>query len=202
MTARYFAGIDWSSQKHDLCIQDASGTVHLRMLIPHTAEGRGQLLQTLQRYTGVQVAIERPSGLLVDTLLEAGIPVVPIHPNQLSATRSRYSAARPISDESDAYILSDLLRTDGHRFRVLCSASDETKALRALMRTRDEHPGRSDEDARADLQPAARAPGELLARAPGAVLGTGQRDQPCLPGALSHAPECRTYGREAPAARL
>jgi transposase len=138
MTTRYFAGIDWSSQKHDLCIQDAAGKVHLRLLIPHTAGGLEQLLRTLQRYAGVQVAIERPSGLVVDTLLEAGIPVVPIHPNQLSATRSRYSAARPISDESDAYILSDLLRTDGHRFRVLCSASDETKALRALMRTRDD----------------------------------------------------------------
>jgi hypothetical protein len=64
MTARYFAGIDWSSQKHDLCIQDASGNVRLRMLIPHTAEGLTQLLRTLRRYAGVQVAIERPSGLL------------------------------------------------------------------------------------------------------------------------------------------
>ena len=36
----------------------------------------------------------------------------------------------------DAYLLADVLRTDGHRFKPLRPQSDETKALRALVRTR------------------------------------------------------------------
>jgi transposase len=35
-------------------------------------------------------------------------------------------------------LLADLLRTDGHRFRVLTPISDETKALRGLVRLRDD----------------------------------------------------------------
>jgi transposase len=135
---RYFCGIDWASEKHDLCILGATGAVLLRGSVSHTAEGMKELLQTLERFPGVQIALERPSGLLVDTLLEAGHRVVPIHPNQLKATRSRYPNSQAVSDPSDAYILADMLRTDGHRFRLLRASSDETKALRAATRTRDE----------------------------------------------------------------
>ena len=56
----------------------------------------------------------------------------------LKASRPRYSAAQGKSDPGDAFILADLLRTDGHRFRPLLPLSDETRALRALVRTRDD----------------------------------------------------------------
>ena len=86
----------------------------------------------------IPVAIERPDGLVVDKLIDAGHPVVPIHPNALKASRPRYSAAGGKSDPGDAYMLADLLRTDGHRFRPLKPVSDEFRALRALVRVRDE----------------------------------------------------------------
>jgi transposase len=35
-------------------------------------------------------------------------------------------------------MLADILRTDGHRFRPLMAVSDEIKALRALVRGRDD----------------------------------------------------------------
>jgi transposase len=95
-------------------------------------------VRLLKKYSRLLIALERPSGLLVDTLIEAGVEVVPIHPNKLTATRSRYSASLAISDPSDAYILGDLLRTDGHRFAPLQAPSDRTKALRAATRTRDD----------------------------------------------------------------
>jgi transposase len=84
------------------------------------------------------IAIERPSGLLVDTLVEAGHPVIPIHPNVLKACRPRYRAAGGKSDPGDAYILADVLRTDGHRFRPLQRNSEALRALRAITRTRDD----------------------------------------------------------------
>ena len=85
-----------------------------------------------------RVAIERPDGLLVDRLLEAGFTVLPIHPNKLKATRPRYEAAGGKSDGFDAFVLAELARTDSHRHRALAPNSDETKALRALTRTRED----------------------------------------------------------------
>jgi transposase len=76
--------------------------------------------------------------LLIDSLVEWGFPVVPIHPNALKASRPRYAAASGKSDAGDAFILADLLRTDRHRFRALQPLSDKTRALRALVRGRDD----------------------------------------------------------------
>ena len=84
------------------------------------------------------VAIERPSGLIVDALVEAGHPVFPIHPNAVKATRPRYRSHGAKSDASDAYLLADLLCTDGHRFKQLAPQGDEIRALRALVRGRDD----------------------------------------------------------------
>lgn len=138
---QYFVGIDWASDKHDVCVLDAGGVVRASFVVAHSAEGLAELRRRLRRFGAparLPVAIERPSGLLVDTLVEAGYPVVPIHPNALKATRPRYSAATGKSDPGDAYILADVLRTDGHRFRPLRAPSDRTKALRAAVRTRDD----------------------------------------------------------------
>lgn len=137
----YRGGIDWASDKHDVCVLDAAGQIQLAFTIPHTAEGLAELARRLTHLrppAEMAIAIERPSGLLVDTLVEAGFPVVPIHPNALKATRPRYAAAPGKSDPGDAYILADVLRTDGHRFRALRAPSDATKALRAAARTRDD----------------------------------------------------------------
>jgi transposase len=79
-----------------------------------------------------------PLGLIVDALLEAGFSVVPIHPNVVKATRPRYRSHGGKSDASDAYLLADLLRTDGHRFKPLAPQSDDIRALRALVRGRDD----------------------------------------------------------------
>jgi transposase len=140
-TPRYLIGIDWASNKHDICVIDAVGRVEAHFVVSHTAEGLAELIRRLRRFgepVELPVAIERPSGLLVDTLVETGFPVVPVHPNALKATRPRYSAATGKSDPGDAYILADILRTDGHRFRPLYPPSDQTRALRAAVRTRDD----------------------------------------------------------------
>ena len=68
----------------------------------------------------------------------AGHPVIPIHPNVVKACRPRYRAAGGKSDPGDAYMLADILRTDGHRFRPLMPASDDIRVLRALVRGRDD----------------------------------------------------------------
>jgi transposase len=137
----FFVGLDWAATTHAVVVIDETGTVRWRGTVPHTAAGLAALVQRLSRFGApatLPVALERPSGLVVDTLLDAGFPVVPIHPNVVKASRPRYSAAGGKSDPGDAYLLADLLRTDGHRFRPLQPLADETRALRALDRGRDD----------------------------------------------------------------
>jgi transposase len=138
---RFFVGIDWASRAHAVCILDQTGRIRWQGSVPHTADGLTDLVRRLRRVRGrgpLRIALERPSGLLVDTLVDAGFEVVPVHPNALKATRPRYSAAGGKSDPGDAFILADVLRTDGHRFPTLRPPSDETRALRALVRGRDD----------------------------------------------------------------
>ena len=137
----FFVGIDWASEAHAVCVIDNTGRRAWEGSVAHTADGLAELTGHLRRFRrrgAVRVALERPSGLLVDTLVDAGLEVVPIHPNALKASRPRYSAAGGKSDPGDAFILADLLRTDGHRFRPLQPPSDDTRALRALVRGRDD----------------------------------------------------------------
>src|SRR2546427_12938627 len=137
----FFVGLDWASQAHAVCVLDATGQVRWQGSVPPSAEGLAELRRQLARFgppASIPIALERPSGLVVDTLLDAGHPVVPIHPNALKASRPRYSAAGGKSDPGDAFILGDLLRTDGHRFRPLQPLADDTRALRALVRSRDD----------------------------------------------------------------
>ena len=53
----------------------------------------------------------------------------------VKASRPRYRSHGAKSDASDAYLLADLLRTDGHRWRALAAQSDD---IRALVRSRDD----------------------------------------------------------------
>lgn len=138
----FVIGLDWGGATHALCVLDReSGAVVERFAVAHDAAGLRALQRRLARRglpAELPVAIERPSGLIVDALLAAGHPVVPIHPNAVKAARPRYRAAGGKDDRGDAYLLADLLRTDGHRFRPLVPVSDEIRALRALTRGRDD----------------------------------------------------------------
>jgi transposase len=134
----FFAGLDWASQSHAVCVIDEQGKVCEQFDIEHNAAGLARLQRRLEHFGRPRIAIERPSGLVVDTLLEVGFAVVPIHPNVVKATRPRYRSHGAKSDTSDAYLLADLLRTDAHRFASLVPQSDEIRALRALVRGRDD----------------------------------------------------------------
>jgi transposase len=137
----YFGGLDWGGAGHAACVVDERGAVALSLGIRHDAAGLAELRKRLSKLAPageIPIAIERPTGLIVDALVAAGHPVVPIHPNVVKACRPRYRAAGGKSDPGDAFMLADILRTDGHRFRPLKPCSDEIKALRALVRGRDD----------------------------------------------------------------
>src|SRR5690606_13070995 len=87
--------------------------------------------------TGVRrAAIERPDGPVVDALLEAGFEVVVVASRSVKALRVRYGSAGNKSDRTDAYVLADCLRTDGHRWASLQPDSPATATLRSHVRAR------------------------------------------------------------------
>jgi transposase len=138
---RMFVGLDWASAEHAVCVLDERGRVRAQITAEHSATGLTALVTQLRRFgepTTLPIAIERPTGLLVDTLVEAGFPIYPVHPNVVKACRTRDRAAGSKSDPYDAYVLADLLRTDGHRLQRLRRQQDRTRALRALVRGRDD----------------------------------------------------------------
>ena len=132
-------GIDWADEWHDVRIADSqSGEPLAEERFPHDEAGIGRLIDTLTAHEVERTAIERPDGLLVGRLLAAGVTVVAIHPNQVKAARERFRAAGGKSDRFDAFVLCEVCRTDAHRFPALCPQADETLALRALVRCRED----------------------------------------------------------------
>ena len=82
------------------------------------------------------MAIERPDGRLVDRLLEAGHPVVPVSSNAIKAWREAEVTSGAKSDAGDAETICEYLRLRFHRLRALRPYSDHTRGLRALVRAR------------------------------------------------------------------
>lgn len=130
------AGIDWASEDHAAAVVDAAGKVITRFTVGHTAAGLASLVSRLRRAGAEEAAIERPDGKVVDALLEAGLTVVVISPNQLKHLRSRYGSAGNKDDRFDAYVLADVLRTDRARLSPLQPDTPATVTLRQAVRAR------------------------------------------------------------------
>jgi transposase len=130
------AGIDWAVSEHAVCVVDMAGRVADRFSVCHDRAGLGVLTARLAAAGAAEVAIERGSGVLVDTLLAAGLTVVVISPRQVANLRSRYGSAGGKDDRFDAFVLADTLRTDRARLRPLIPDSAATLALRAAVRVR------------------------------------------------------------------
>ena len=131
-----FGGVDWATDSHAVCVVDIGGAVVCEFDVEHTANGLAGLCRRLGAAGAARVAIERPDGPVVEALLEAGLEVVVVSSRAVRALRSRYGTAGNKSDRSDAYILADCLRTDGHRWPSLEPDSAATVALRAHVRAR------------------------------------------------------------------
>ena len=67
-----YAGVDWASRAHAICIVDAQGTALERFEVEHTGPGLRTLGRRLVRAGVGRVAIERPDGPVIDALSRSG----------------------------------------------------------------------------------------------------------------------------------
>ena len=139
--ALLFVGVDWAAASHAVCVLDVNGRRVAAFTVEHTAAGFDRLLRRLARLGDpgqTPVAIERPDGRLVDALLEAGHPVVPVKPNAIKAWRDGEVLSGAKSDAGDAHVIAEYLRLRQHRLTVAVPYSAQTTALRTTVRTRDD----------------------------------------------------------------
>jgi transposase len=129
-------GIDWARDDHAVSVVNARGREIHRCSVEHSAAGLRELAAVLARNGAREAAIERPDGPVADALLEAGITVVVISPNQIKNLRGRYGSAGNKDDRFDAYVLAGTLRTDRARLAPLTPDSPATVSLRRACRAR------------------------------------------------------------------
>lgn len=139
--SEYFLGVDWADKVHRVCVLDGEGhRIHKRS-VADTAEGFADLSRWLYERMGEGVtfsaAIEKVEGRWVDFLLDCGVEVYPVAPKSMDRIRDRYRANQAKSDEFDAYVLADHVRTDRARLTPLAPNSPHACELKLL--TRDYH---------------------------------------------------------------
>lgn len=131
-----YAGVDWATDGHAICVVDERGQVRAEFEVAHSAAGLANLCQRVRAAGAARVAIERPDGPVVDALLDADLEVVVVSSRSVKALRERYGTAGNKSDRSDAYVLADCLRTDGHRWPSMQPDSPATVTIRTHVRAR------------------------------------------------------------------
>lgn len=136
---KWFVGIDWASEQHQVCLLDADGHIVGERAFAHGGEGLGALCAWLVATTGdrpeaIAVAIEVPHGPVVETLLERSFPAFSINPKQLDRFRDRFSVSGAKDDRRDGRVLADSLRTDGQAFRRLSMDDPVVVELREWSR--------------------------------------------------------------------
>src|SRR3712207_5306582 len=141
-TRRRFAGVDWGSERHQVCLLDVDGAVVGERAFRHDAAGLAALCGWLVSVAGdagaVAVAIEVPHGPVVDVLLDRGFAMHAINPKQLDRLRDRFSMAGAKDDRRDARVAAAGLRTDPHLFRPLQIGEPSVVELREWSRLAEE----------------------------------------------------------------
>ena len=137
---RVFAGVDWGSRTHQVCVLDASGAVRGERAFKHGGEGLAAMAEWLVDAAGgmppaaVGVAIETPRGPVAESLHAHGLAVHSINPKQLDRFRDRHSPAGAKDDRRDARVLASALRTDPHALRRVEPAGPAVVELREWAR--------------------------------------------------------------------
>ena len=89
----------------------------------------------------IAVGIETPHGPIVEALMDRGVAVFAINPEQLDRFRDRLSPAGAEDDRRDALVLALSLRTDRHCFRRVQAMDPAVVELREWSRMAEELKG-------------------------------------------------------------
>jgi hypothetical protein len=141
--SRWFLGLDWGSAEHRARLTDWRGREMGTRRVAHTGEALGQLCDWVLETTGaepqqIRVAIETPTGPVVEHLLERGFRIFAINPKQSDRFRDRFSPAGAKDDARDTEVLGSALRTDPQAFREVKASPAQLVELKEWSRIHKE----------------------------------------------------------------
>jgi transposase len=135
---RYYMGVDWADREHQVYGADENGKKIIESKVPQTVDGLAEFGRWLdeRRAEAIELwaAIEKPHGRVVDFLLDHAVVVYPVNPKALDRARDRFRMSQSKSDEFDAYVLAEFLRTDHGHLRALEPNSAQAQELKMLTR--------------------------------------------------------------------
>jgi len=129
----HYLGIDWATDKHDICLMADDGTILSQFEITHNMKGFRQLHHLLENLPDVRINIERSDGLLVDWLVQQNYDLFITPPNVLAHRRP----TRVKDDKGDAFLLAYLLRLQDLDCRPYSHQSQIVTHLKQLVRAYD-----------------------------------------------------------------
>ncbi|MCA1602177.1 MAG: IS110 family transposase [Acidobacteria bacterium] len=178
-------GIDWSDNKHDICLVDTATGAQELSVVKHTPEALNEWAQTLRaRFGGAKVAVclEQSRGPLIYALLKYDFLILyPINPKTLARFREAFTPSRAKDDPQDAEYLVELLIHHRERLKAWMPDDERTRTLQLLVEHRRRRSLRSDED----QQPVDGALEGLLSSSLSVVPGHSHRDGVRLSASLA-----------------
>ena len=138
---RYYLGVDWADEFHQIWVSDPDGKKVLEKKLVENVEEFCEFGRWLDESRAKRIelwaAIEKPHGRIVEFLLDHGVVVYPVNPKALDRVRDRFRMSRSKSDRFDAYVLAQFLRTDHGHLKALIPNSEQAQELKLL--TRDQY---------------------------------------------------------------
>jgi hypothetical protein len=133
---RLYFGIDWSEKQHDIAVVNEAGATIAQQRLSHKNLNQ---LETLRQQFDIEaqecrVALETAHNILIDYLWGHDyqqVYVVP--PNVVKSSCGRYCQTGAHTDQTDANLLANLLRTDKQRLQPWQPDSPLTQQLRAKV---------------------------------------------------------------------
>jgi transposase len=133
-----YIGIDWSEDKHDVVFMNQAGVDVARLTISHSLDGFVQL-EAARRKLGLMpeectLGLETAHNLIIEYLWsQAYQKVYVIPPSVVKSNRNRFRQSGARDDQSDGYLLADILRTDRGRLQPWHPDSLLTRQMRAKV---------------------------------------------------------------------
>ena len=132
---KVYIGIDWSQNKHDLCVLNQAGACLAQLVIAHSQRGFWQIEEMRNKLGAAKqdclVGLETAHNILIDFLWDQGYEqVFVLPPSLVKGSRSRFGQSGARSDISDALLIADILRTDQGRLHAWQPDSGLTRQIR------------------------------------------------------------------------
>ena len=133
-------GIDWSDNKHDICLVETATGAQELSVVKHTPEALNEWAQTLRaRFGGAKIAVclEQSRGPLIYALLKYDFLILyPINPKTLARFREAFTPSRAKDDPQDAEYLVELLIHHRERLKAWMPDDERTRTLQLLVEHR------------------------------------------------------------------